>query len=453
MAIRLALLGHRVCLVERSAFPRAHVGEALTGDIGQVLEFLGLRDSLPHDAVSKLRETTVCWAESRDERVSPSRSQKGLLVDRGAFDAFLLLEARRSGVEVFQPGRVVKAAYDDKGWRAEISCSTEKRLIRASIFVDATGRQGFFSHQRRRISPSTVALCGYLTGHKCSQSMFVEALSDAWCWGASMPGGQFSAMVFSDTVSLRSLRRQGLEQFWRSQLAKANLFADIALLPLVRPLEARDATTYCAADPVSRSLVRVGDASLSLDPISGTGVEKAMRAGLTAAIILNTMILRPDRTELCVRFYGERHRETVSNHVQWSSEFYSQVKRYSEFPFWKSRSGLPGYREPQERKERQLPGWFRESKLKVRLSDQAKLIEQGCIVGDQISPQMTLVHPSLDRPVAFVEGIAVEELLAVASGSPDVGRLLGLWSIQFSPQCANRVAAWLMQNQILEPIA
>ncbi len=52
---------------------------------------------------------------------------------------------------------------------------------------------------------------------------------------------------------------------------------------LVGPVLACDATTFCATDPIGETFVRVGEACFSLDPLSFTGVEKAMQTGLIAA--------------------------------------------------------------------------------------------------------------------------------------------------------------------------
>jgi 2-polyprenyl-6-methoxyphenol hydroxylase-like FAD-dependent oxidoreductase len=453
-ALRLAQLGHRICLVESCAFPRQHVGESLTMGIWPIFDLLGVREPLAQEGFLRAGETLVRWAEPYTERLPPNQTGIGLLVDRGKFDAFLLGGAGAAGVRVFQPGQVRGASCNDFGWQVEVSSKGESHSINAAFLVDATGRNGFLSRKRERISSRTVALCGYLRGQGCPQSTLVEALCDAWCWGAPIPGGLFSTMVFLDPDTLRRLRREAFEKFWRSQLLKTELFTNISRLPLVGPLIARDATTYFAVDPIRPYLIRVGEASCSLDPLSSTGVEKAMQTGLIAAIALHTMLLRPDSKELCARFYRDRLKEIVSTHAAWSAGFYGEVKRYAEFPFWQARSGVSEYREREENLWRpSLPKGSFGLSTQVRISDKTQLIEEPCIVDDQIRSRAALLHPSLRRPVAFVEGVEVARLLEMVPWSPDLGRLLALWSSQLSPRQAQRVAAWLMGNQILERVS
>jgi len=73
----------------------------------------------------------------------------------------------------------------------------------------------------------------------------------------------------------------------------------------------------------------LGEANYTLDPLSSTGVEKAMQNGCVAAVALHTLINRPDRAELCMRFYRDRQRETEMVHSDWrpSSMARSNVTR------------------------------------------------------------------------------------------------------------------------------
>jgi flavin-dependent dehydrogenase len=113
-------------------------------------------------------------------------------------------------------------------------------------------------------------------------------------------------VAFLDRDSIWPLQRSRLEALWRSTLAKAELFSRIASAPLVDTLSSHDATTYFAQDPIGEDQIRVGEACFSLDPLSSTGVEKAMHSGLIAATAIHTILVRPERASLCARFYRAR---------------------------------------------------------------------------------------------------------------------------------------------------
>jgi hypothetical protein len=279
----------------------------------------------------------------------------------------------------------------------------------------------------------------------------VEAIPHGWCWGAPIPEKRYSTMVFVDPDAFWPLRRDGLESTWRSQLAKTALFADLSDLPLLGTLTSCDATTYFAEDPISEDLIRVGEAAFALDPLSSTGVEKAMHSGLNAATVLHTMLLKPERKELCTRFYRERLADTVSSHASWSSDFYRSVERFRDFPFWRKRVRMGEYEQP----EQPTVVHPREDLLlslstKVRVSAKAVLTQEGCIVGGEICGLPALSHPSLSRPVAFVQEVELGSLLEMVPRSSDLGRLMLLWSRRVSPSQAIQIATWLLNKQILE---
>jgi flavin-dependent dehydrogenase len=62
LAIRLAQLGHDVWLIERSMFPRSHVGESLSPGIWPQLELLGVARTVAAAGFWPLRTSLVQWA-------------------------------------------------------------------------------------------------------------------------------------------------------------------------------------------------------------------------------------------------------------------------------------------------------------------------------------------------------------------------------------------------------
>ena len=102
-ALRLAKSGRRVVLLERSPFPRPHVGESLTPGVWPVLDALGVRDEILSAGFLRAGETRVRWAGPGTDVLTPGRGRAGLLVDRGRFDALLLGLAASAGVRVLQP--------------------------------------------------------------------------------------------------------------------------------------------------------------------------------------------------------------------------------------------------------------------------------------------------------------------------------------------------------------
>jgi flavin-dependent dehydrogenase len=364
----------------------------------------------------------------------------------------LLRAAKTNGVEVFQPARITKVERYELGWRFDVAGNGVSKQITSKFLVDAAGRLGFLPRKRRTVSARTVALCGYISSEKCPRATLVEAVPDGWCWGAAIPGGRLSTMVFLDQDTVRAKPRNGLEFMWRSRLAKTELFSSFSGSQLIGKLIACDATTYFAEDPVEANWIRVGEACFALDPLSSTGVEKAMQSGLVAAIALHTTIAHPDRTELCSRFYRERQNETVSLHATWSSEFYGRVRRYAELPFWRKRTDGNKNTVVEESMSIGPIGAAPTLLSRIKISATTQLVEHPCILGNEICSRPALIHPGLHRPIAFLGGVEIGTLLDMVRWSTDLGRLLQLWSNRMSPGQAIRVASWLLNKQILETV-
>ncbi|MFP2928180.1 FAD-dependent oxidoreductase, partial [Pyxidicoccus sp. 3LG] len=61
LALRLARLGHEVCLVERQAFPRPHLGESLAPGVWPLLDMLDVAEEVRRAGFLPAREALVRW--------------------------------------------------------------------------------------------------------------------------------------------------------------------------------------------------------------------------------------------------------------------------------------------------------------------------------------------------------------------------------------------------------
>jgi flavin-dependent dehydrogenase len=72
---------------------------------------------------------------------------------------------------------------------------------------------------------------------------------------------------------------------------------------LVAPARAIDATPYLSNACVATNRIQVGDAGMTIDPISSSGVQKAIQTALSGAIVINTLLRRPESAEAAMSFY------------------------------------------------------------------------------------------------------------------------------------------------------
>ena len=439
-ALRLVTLEHRVCLVERQAFPRRHVGESLSPGIRPLLEAVGLRRVIARASFRAPGETLLCWAESKPQCVPSGFKGGGLLVDRAEFDTLLLRAAQLAGVRVIQPGRA-QVARTPKGWQVKAGSAN----VSADFLIDAAGRTGCRLMRRIAFSPPTLALWTHLVA-EIDPATRLEATPEGWLWAAPIVEGRFSLMFICNPGHVRSRAGGDVERLLRERMAETVLFPRFARAAFLRPIVARDATCVCASEPIESDYVRVGEASYSLDPLSSTGVEKALQSALVGAIVAHTLLRRSERAGLCARFYKERQQEAVATHAAWTNQFYRDVECLADEPFWSARRGVPTSA-PSLRLTN--PPVAPRPNMPVRLAPEVSITEEPCIVGDEIDTRSGLRAPSLLRPVVFLDGIEVGTLLTDVTSRLSLQDLLLRWSQRVPRPRAERIAAWLWEKRIL----
>jgi flavin-dependent dehydrogenase len=443
VALRLATLGHRVCLLERHVFPRPQVGESLSPGIWPLLDSVGISEIISRTSFRVPGNTLLCWAESEPQLLPPDARAGALLVDRSRFDALLLEAARKAGVYVVQPAQA-RVSRTPKGW--QIFADDEERLnISAKTLVDAAGRKGCLHGRRVAFSPRTMALWAHLdVNHDCANR--VEAIPEGWLWAAPIADNKVSLLFFCDPAYIRQGSGREIERLLRESTTKTVLFSGFAQAVFSRPVTARDATCAYATEPIGTDYVLVGEANYSLDPLSSTGVEKALQSALIGAAVVNTLLNYPERSNLCTQFYRDRQQEAVTTHTAWMNQYYREVERYAGEPFWNVRRAA-SVLYPNAPRAKQLS----QPRLttSVRLAPEVSLTKETCVIHDEIATRPGLRAPSLVRPLVFLDGIEVGLLLADLASNPSWQDLLASWSRRIAPGSAERVAAWLWEKRIL----
>jgi len=469
-ALRLQQLGYRVLLVERSAaWPRAQVGEALTPGVRNIIELLDANDALaavPHVAHAGSR---VLWRSRTPDLLQQAGSA---IVDRGRFDAALLALARRRGVELEQPARLQHLAGAAGDWRVSLLCGeARRRQVRARFILDASGRG---AAPRIGCAPRLAALWGEVDQSALAEldgSTQVEALEHGWLWAGCLPGRRYRLMLVCDPHSARQATPAGPEARLRAACAASQLLRAAAGLPLLGAVQMCSATPYLAPDSWQDGRLKLGDTAFALDPVSSSGVEKAMRFSLQAAVALHT-VLGDDgngRHALARRFFEGRLVEACARHAHWTEAYYGQAW-CADQPFWQARARseadgdgatrpellaalsaerarLAGYRAPELKP---LAGL--NPALPLRLHGGAAIVELPCVVDDRVCLHTALDHPHLERPLAFLENEALFPHLARLAQPLPLAQLLHMLAASMPGHKAQRIAAWLWQRGLLESV-
>ena len=150
-AASLARRGFRVIVLERTRFPRFHLGESLLPQSLPVLAEIGVLPKIEETFIWKYGARFHDDEKKRKERFEFAGAWQGELdhafeVPRDEFDRVLLEHARASGADVREEHTATRLT---RGEVLATAKSGEGLRIEARIVVDATGRDAMTAHEAR----------------------------------------------------------------------------------------------------------------------------------------------------------------------------------------------------------------------------------------------------------------------------------------------------------------
>lgn len=436
LAIRLASLGLSVCIVERRAFPRGHIGICLAATAFPLLQTLGVSEEAAFEEAIRPRSTTVLWGKTTPNAPGMGVPQ-GPIVDRGRFDAALLARAVALGAIAIQPA-TASLHRDGDAWLVNVG----SRRVRATLVADATGTGQAIAGPFSRAPVSTWAL--HATWNRTLEAPVIEAGRDRWYWAAPTALARSVAAVFIDRSALAGVNAAGLRTRYLGLLEDAQLLDELRGGEIVGTVRACDATMRWRSDPIGPDSIAVGDAAVRLDPLSSQGVSEAIASAIQGGYVINTLLRYPGDREAALAFYRARRAEAVQRHIRKASAMYADQAAQNDETFWRSRAD---YHDVPPASPRTAP---LDPDRAVRLCPHAHLEPTPTITGDHIAMQLALVHPLLERPVAFVADTLIAPLLQqLPNDAVPAGLIARAWSRELSTAAAWQLVAWLWAQRIL----
>ena len=443
-AARMAQLGHEVRLIEQARFPRSRLGESLNPGVEPLLKSARLETALDAQALTRVRNVWVNWADGLRLREDPR--EQGLIVDRGAFDLGLVEGARSHGVKVLQPARVVDRQQSGRRWRLAIDIDGRREMVEADFLADAGGRNAASGRPRVPTGAPTLAVYAYWRGARLPATPRIEAGEEAWFWGVPLPNGTYNALAFVDPKAFRA-GSGALAQRFLERLAGSMVLEDCREAERLGPVRAIEATPYLASDCVDRNAIRLGDAALAIDPISSSGVQKAIQSALAGAIVANTLLRRPDAADLATDFYRARLSDASERHSRWAADHYGSVAANRGGRFWAERS--KGH-EGTDSAPSLAPFDARAmAVMSFELSPQAAFVETPCLDGEFVGLAPALRHPRLETPVAYLGGRALAPLLRDLPPGRTPLQIARAWSNRMPLESGLAIAGWLVNHGVL----
>ncbi len=326
----------RVGLVDASAPDTARIGETVPPPIKPILDHLGLWQNFAADAHSASYRTLSAWGgpELLSNEFLFHTQQTGWRLDRARFDA-MMLRGAVPRVAAPMAGKVAKLSFADELWNVSLD---DGAIHTARAVVDATGRAAALARLRGRRPQrhdrlvSCFAFCESRGG---AEELTIEAVRDGWWYTAALPDGRRVIAFMSDADIVRRLQLGQRDRWLRALGETEHVHALTAGAEPLCASQFHGAGSQMVLTDSTHTLMCVGDAASSFDPVSGQGIFKALRSGVFASYALADYLERGDPDGL--RRYGTFVRSEFAAYRDTLRDYYAQERRWPDSQFWQRR--------------------------------------------------------------------------------------------------------------------
>lgn len=446
IAKRLASFGYTAVIIEKSAFPRSHVGICLSDTTDNLLDYLEVGEAIKRANFLTRKTTVVRW----DTDAPVLTDQPGFHVDRGTFDQILLDNARSVGVHAIQPAHVTNIHHNSNGgWKINLTLNTGHQVVNSNFLVDASGKSNALSGKTARCGPPLFALHAiWKLKSNPDYDGFMEAGENAWLWMAQLKGHRAMVSLYTEPKHFSQSMSQNIKGHYYKMLEQFELLNHCELGEVIDEVKGCDASSRYSTEPIGQDFIKVGDANLSVDPMASQGVHLALTSGIQAAIVVNTLLRYPEYSAAALEFYRSRQKERIQQYTEKTASAYAQVAARRPEAFWHVRAkGAPA---PQSQSVLK-PLAPSNGNQAIKLSPYAKLLDTPVLKSEYVAPEPALYHPNLDRPVAFLGGKNLASLLQLIYPGQTVNSLLASWIPQVSNQLGSEILNWLWEREVLVP--
>ncbi|RZF30008.1 NAD(P)/FAD-dependent oxidoreductase [Paraburkholderia sp. UYCP14C] len=317
-------------------------GETLSASCHPLLCRLGIGDELRSEHHLSLRGVRSAWgmgaAQERSSIFHPYG--ESAILDRARFDRRLESVFQSDGGIVME-GRMQSVRFDGALHVLTLRDGQCGKQLKAKGIIDATGIAAHVARRlgARRITQTRQVAIGCcfeappgITDHPTTA--IVEGVELGWLFAVPVPMGGVAvwlvcdpAQAAQDGAMKRALRASQEVSRWLRSLQ----------LQLRSKLVLRNASVGKLDRVTGAGWIAVGDAALSLDPMSSSGVTLAMLSGLHGGAAIAAW-LSGDSDQLAG--YAQTLQNAAEHHVELRQRLYRAERRWPRADFWMPRQNL-----------------------------------------------------------------------------------------------------------------
>src|SRR2546430_14892697 len=325
MAMFLAQEGIKPVILEQEEFPRYHIGESMTGEAGQLLRRLGLKEEMikrEHPVKHGVKVFGTSGVNSWYVPVSARDKEWNLSfsttwqVRRSDFDTMMLKEAEKRGATIIR-GTATKRLLADDGAVRGVTVrwpDGKSEEIETQIVLDCSGQATFLANQGVT-GPKylgnydkQIAFFSQVTGavrgsadsgeHAKDNTLIFYAKKFHWAWFIPLDKDVVSVGMVTPRADFLA-KKQTPEEFFRSELYDINpeLRNRIPDLNLVEKVHVIPNYSYQVRGFCGKGFICIGDAHRFIDPIFSFGLTVTMREAEFAALFVREYLEGKRRDE------------------------------------------------------------------------------------------------------------------------------------------------------------
>lgn len=289
-AIRLHQLGIPALAIDKSRFPRRKLcGEFLGPDAFPALKRLGVWEAVRALAGSPVTRTHFYSQRGRpltvEMRWMSAEHPYGLAIPRENLDALLVDHARRLGVAVLEGWRITRLdrLAAEGPFRLRMQGVGGLHTMEAAVVVDAAGRSGGL-HSGGGAGYDQVGIqCHIRLGRDLARNDLHMALFEGGYGGIQPLGNGIANLCMLAPAGAAQWLHRDFERLLKETMGRNP--AVQAMLHDAEPAGAFSTTANINLDydPRRTEVIRVGDAMVTVDPYTGSGMAHALETGLMAA--------------------------------------------------------------------------------------------------------------------------------------------------------------------------
>ena len=332
VALGLIRLGYEVIVVGQ---PRPF--DAVEGISERVVE--GLKGAGFKRALEAIRAPSARNATWNGASNSANTER---LINRRDLDAGIWQDLLDAGVSCIN-ARVTKVKHSETGVEVTVQHQDDgaPETLQGDFLVEARGRAAPSAGLKRFRGAETVSLLQYWQGPPATAQSAAVSFEGGWAWFAMTEQGKRYLQLTFDVATANLPPKAELGHFCTErllQIPQAEPFMADAK-PVGEP-HARTSTPILCEEAVGERRIRVGDAAMAVDPLSGNGIFQAMSSALQAPAVINTILKSPQNAELAKQFHQSRVTALFYRFARIGRDFYRMEEQWQDRPFWQTPAPL-----------------------------------------------------------------------------------------------------------------